>query len=177
MQPRVCLAQSRKELEQILELQQRNLPQILSRVEMEKEGFVTVSHNLDLLERMNAVCQHIIAKKEGKVIGYALSMHPDFGNEIEVLKPMFDEINSSALKGEKYIVMGQICIAKEYRGLGVFRQLYKTMQHAIQPQFQYIITEVDAENLRSLNAHYAIGFKDLRRYRSGGQEWHLIVLK
>ncbi|HMB61913.1 MAG TPA: GNAT family N-acetyltransferase [Eudoraea sp.] len=176
MQPRVCLAQSRKELEQILELQQHNLPQILSPGEKVKEGFVTVSHSLDLLERMNAVCQHIIAKKEGQVIGYALSMHPDFGNEIEVLKPMFDEVNSSALKDAKYIVMGQICIAKEYRGSGIFRQLYKAMQEAIQPHFQYIITEVDAKNLRSLNAHYAVGFKDLKRYHSGGQDWHLIVL-
>jgi hypothetical protein len=41
---------------------------------------------------MNAVCPHIIAKVDDKVVGCALCMHPLFSAVIAVLKSMFDEI-------------------------------------------------------------------------------------
>ena len=40
-------------------------------------------------------------------------MHPKFSNEIDILKPMFKEINSVVPHDEKYMVMGQICIDKK----------------------------------------------------------------
>ena len=58
-------AESLKELEQILDLQQRNLPKNISQEESTKEGFVTVEHTLDLLKSMNDVCGHIIAVDDG----------------------------------------------------------------------------------------------------------------
>jgi len=165
------------ELEEILSLQKENLPNALSKKEIEKEGFVTVSHTLDLLSTMNEVCPHIIAKNNDKVIGYALCMHPRFGDDIAILKPMFKEINSVLSQGEKYMVMGQVCIDREYRKKGVFQNLYKKMQEVIKPYYNCIITEVDALNKRSLNAHYAIGFVELKTYNSNGQKWHLLALK
>lgn len=164
------------QLQQILSLQQRNLITNLSSGEKEKEGFVTVSHTLQQLADMNAACPHIIALDDEVVVGYALSMHPRFGNDIEVLKPMFLEIATVVPKTESFIVMGQICIDKEYRRQGIFRKLYETMKNAVKPEFTSIITEVDATNLRSLEAHYAVGFRDLKTYHAGGQEWKLIVL-
>ncbi|MCK0146279.1 GNAT family N-acetyltransferase [Arenibacter sp. F26102] len=165
------------ELQQILSLQQKNHLQNVDADEKEKEGFVTVSHTLEQLFNMNAVCPHIIAKDQDRVVGYALCMHPRFGNDIEVLKPMFKEIASVIPKGDPYMAMGQICIDKEYRRRGIFRKLYETMKNHIQPEFKSIITEVDATNLRSLDAHYAVGFEELKTYHSGGQDWKLIILK
>ncbi len=170
-------AANRLELEQILDLQQRNSIPVLSEDEKQKEGFVTVAHTYELLYRMNEVCPHVIAKDGNKVVGYTLCMHPAFGDEIEVLKPMFAEIGSVLPISEKYIAMGQVCVDKNYRGQGVFRKLYEAMKAAIQPEFQSIITEVDAKNTRSLQAHYAVGFKDLKIYSSGGHDWHLIILR
>ena len=169
-------ASTPQELQQILDLQRANLPQSISSEEKSKEGFVTVNHEMSILSEMNNVCGHIIAKDDDKVVAYALCMHPQFGNEIEVLKPMFSEINKTKFRKESYIVMGQICIDKTYRKRGIFRKLYETMQRAIAPEFSIIITEVDLTNLRSLEAHYAVGFKLLKQYRSGGQNWALIYL-
>lgn len=169
--------QNKKELEQILFLQKENLPNALSKKEIAKEGFVTIAHTYDLLDAMNKVCPHIIAKEEDKVIGYALCMHPKFGNEIDILKSMFKEINAVLSPGEKYIVMGQVCIHKAYRKMGIFQSLYKKMQDVIKPDFNCIITEVDTLNKRSLNAHLAIGFVELKTYNSNGRKWHLIALK
>ena len=169
-------ASSADELEQILLLQRENLPEAISEEVRIKQGFVTVHHGFDLLKRMNDVCPHIIAKKDDKVVGYALCMHPNFGDEIDVLLPMFSEIKKIVDPHKKYIVMGQVCIDKLFRKRGLFRRLYETMLHEIQPNFTSIITEVDIKNSRSQQAHYAIGFQLLSRYQSGGHNWELIEL-
>ena len=131
---------------------------------------------MEILKVMNKVCPHIIAKSDSRVVGYALCMHPQFADEIAVLRPMFAEIDSVLPKNDKYIVMVQVCIDKAFRRQGVFRQLYRTMQDAVRPEFHRIITEVDTENTRSLQAHYAIGFVDLKSYQLDHRVWKLISL-
>lgn len=170
-------AKSETELNQILALQRANLLENVSSKEKKKEGFVTVCHTLDVLKAMNDVCPHILAKFDDTVIGYALCMPPKFADKIEVLRPMFDQIEAIRPTVENYIVMGQICVARAFRGKGVFRKLYQTMREAVQAEFAHIITEVDAENRRSLRAHYAVGFEELKTYRSEGQEWKVIGMR
>lgn len=164
------------ELRQILELQRANLPSPILTEVQKTEGFVTVKHDLDILNRMNDVCPHFIAKSEDRVVGYALSMHPSFENEIEVLVPMFSEIRKVNELSD-FIVMGQICIAEDYRRQGIFRSLYEEMLYGIQPEFSSIITEVDLENSRSLNAHHKIGFKGISTYYSDNRHWELMKLE
>ena len=164
-------------LEQILLLQQQNLPKNLTDKEKEREGFLTVEHSFEVLKAMNEECRHIIALENGKVVAYALCMHPKFAESIEVLRPMFQEI-SQIVKGKKnYMVMGQICVAKTNRGQGIFRKLYETMKEKLPEGFDTIITEVDAKNQRSVNAHKAIGFSEIKRYKADGKVWSLITLK
>jgi GNAT superfamily N-acetyltransferase len=164
-----------KDLKDILALQQENLPERLSEETALREGFVTVSHPLFLLQKMNEVCPHIIAMDRERLVGYALCMHPEFSTEIPVLVPMFREIEE-LLPDTNYIVMGQICIDKEYRGLGIFRGLYQTMKNELREDFELIVTEVDGRNTRSLDAHFAIGFNTIKKYQSDGRDWYLIVL-
>ena len=170
-------ASTNEELEQILVLQQKNLPKNLSDAQMAKDGFLTVEHSYDILKEMNDVCPHIVAIDKREVIGYALCMHPKFAESIDILKPMFHEINKAIEGKTNYMVMGQICVAVSHRGMGLFRQLYVTMQAKLPLGFDSIITEVDAKNHRSMRAHQAIGFTELKRYHSDEKEWSLIVLK
>lgn len=170
-------ATSEKDLNEVLELQKRNLPENLSQKEKKEEGFVTVKHSLDILGKMNNACPHTIAKYNNKIIGYALSMTKDFGNQIEVLKPMFQEV-SKVISDKKYIVMGQICIDKNHRKKGVFRGLYNYMKNEVcTTNFDLIITEIDILNERSINAHKAIGFKKLLDYKSEGKNWRIVSLE
>ncbi len=165
------------ELRQILYLQKENLPANLSKEQQQKEGFLTVEHSLELLQAMNDRWPHTLAKVNENVVGYALSMHPDFGKEIDLLLPMFQKLEIIRSHGSKYMVMGQICIAKAYRGKGLFRGLYEAMRKNLGSQFTEIITEIDANNQRSLNAHLAIGFAEILRYRTDTREWVLVALK
>lgn len=170
-------ASTEKELEQILQLQQQNLKSVVPSDEKETDGFLTVEHDLALLKKMNDVCPHIIAIDGQQLVGYALCMHPKFADSIEILRPMYDEINKVVSQTDNFMVMGQICVAKDHRGKGIFRDLYKTMQNNLPKGFDTIITEVDGENRRSLGAHLNVGFRTLKVYESMGRSWHLIGLK
>nr|WP_299386972.1 GNAT family N-acetyltransferase [Allomuricauda sp.] len=171
-------ASNPSELEQILALQHGNLPKNLSEEEQSTDGFLTVEHSYTILKEMNDECGHIIALDNEKVVAYALCMHPKFSESIEVLKPMFQEINLAINGRQNYMVMGQICVAKSHRGQGVFRKLYETMKDKLPAGMDTIITEVDARNQRSLNAHKAVGFTILKRYTDeNGKQWALIQLQ
>ena len=170
-------AETLSELQQILQLQKLNLPEAVSKEEQNEEGFVTVRHDLEILRLMNDSCPHNIAVHNNQVIGYALSMHPDFGNSIEILKPMFEEIDKVVPNEISYLVMGQICIDKAYRKQGIFRGLYSFMKDSFKNDFDWIITEVDVQNQRSLQAHKAVGFKSLSSYISSNISWELIYLQ
>ena len=169
-------SRTNSDLLQILEVQKSNLFKNLSEEEREKEGFVTVSHTFEQLQKMNEICSHIIVKVDNIVVGFALCMTRSFSNEIEILKPMFQELEKIVSKAENYIVMGQICIAKEYRRKGIFKKLYLEMKNAIKKDYNLIITEVDSKNERSLRAHASVGFRHLKTYTSNQQEWQIISL-
>ena len=169
------------ELHEILQLQRLNIAQVLSSSEIEKEGFVTVHHDFNILKKMNTVCAHCIAKVNGKVVGYALCMDKRFKNKIDVLRSMFEEIDNSLVHHPKkytnYIVMGQICIDEDYRKKGIFRGLYNYMKEELKNEFNCVITEVDIKNIRSSDAHKAVGFKLLKTYVSDDKTWELILLE
>lgn len=166
-------ADTDKELYGILNLQEQNLRENTSETEKEQEGFVTVQHDFEILNRMNMGSPHIIALHNNQVIGYALVMLKEFKDDISVLRPMFSEIDK-AIDHNSYVTMGQVCIDKDYRRKGVFRGLYNCMKTHLKDKFSMIITEVDQKNIRSMNAHFAIGFKHLQTYHALGQDWELI---
>lgn len=173
------LTSTKQDLEEILALQQKNLPQHISSKEQQKEGFVTVEHTLEILHKMHKAHPHIIALHNSKIVGYALCMGKEFKNDIPVLTPMFDEIEASISALENtinYIVMGQICVAKSFRRKGIFRGLYSVMKQHVSPHYDAIITEISLQNKPSSKAHKSIGFESLKTYTLNTQEWELILL-
>ncbi|MDI6048208.1 GNAT family N-acetyltransferase [Flavobacterium sp. XS2P24] len=163
------------ELEQIRTLQLQNSSKNISSEEKLQEGFVTVQHSVALLEQMNSACAHIIAKDNDAVVGFALVMLSGFRNEIKALIPMFERIDELVSKDKTYVVMGQICVDKNHRKQGIFRGLYHFYREELQHQFDYLITEVAAINLRSMQAHEAIGFKIIDTYNEDGIVWNIIL--
>lgn len=175
------VAESHRDLYSILKLQQKNLASSVSREEALEQGFVTVEHDFELLKRMNTPFPHVIAKASDEVIGYTLVMLPHMRYEIPVLEAMFDQIDNMMYKGHllsntRYFIMGQVCISKDYRGLGVFKGLYHEMADRMTADFDYIVTEISLGNLRSINAHQKVGFETIKEYRAeDGEDW-LIAL-
>ena len=170
-------AKTENDYNKILELQRQNLPYKLSNKEAKQQGFVTLEHNVELLKKICGHHAHVIALDERKIIGYALVMVKEYSSEIPLLISMFNQINKiSSIDPESYVVMGQICIAKEYRGMGIFKGLYEKLKLELQGHFRQIITEVATSNVRSIGAHNSIGFQSIHRYTSDEKTWELICL-
>ena len=172
-------AASSQELQAILNLQQQNLPKALTEEEAASQGFLTIEHTFDLLKKMNSPYPHIVAKINNCLAGYALVMLEEWKIHIPLLIPFIDKVNKTVYKGKKlkdasFIVMGQVCVAKPYRGTGVFLGLYQHLVDAVKHDFDYIVTGISFKNTRSLRAHAKIGFKNINSY---GGEWALVLLE
>lgn len=174
---------TRQQIQQMLELQQRNLPKNITKAEAQEQGFVTVEHDENLLWEMNQEYPHTVATDGESIVGYTLVMTKDFKDRIPVLFPMFEQIDQLSYKGNPlvetgYFIMGQVCIDKNYRGQGIFKNMYQAMCEQLKGKFDYMITEVSLRNARSLRAHEKVGFKTLLEYVSpDGEQWRLIILE
>lgn len=174
-------ANSKTDLEGILKLQKSNLRQSLDPEEIQSQGFVTVDHSYDLLKKLNDVEQHVIAKDQDKVIGYVLAMTKSSKFEVPVLFPMFEALETVLYKNKKvsaynYIIVGQVCVAKEYRGQGIFDNCYATYRKFYKDKYDFAITEIAKTNNRSLNAHKRIGFEEIYTHVGLNKTEWIVVL-
>lgn len=169
------------EIRQILELQRVNLPSNISEEELRDQGFVTVRHDEPLLTDMHAAEPQIIARDGDRIVGYALVMLPSFADRIPVLQPMFRLLETLDYRGQSlqeynYYIIGQICVAKDYRGQGVVEGLYRQHREQLSGRYDLTITEISDRNQRSLRAHHRIGFETIHRYTApDGELWHVIA--
>ena len=163
-----------RELVQILDLQRENLARNLTPEQVAAQGFVTVEHTLDLLKRMHAIEPSIIAKEGDGLAGYALVMPVECRRFIPVLEPMFQRMESLGLFRERFYVMGQICVAREWRGKGVFDLLYDAHRRSLGAAYDSVVTEVALRNARSMRAHARVGFAVIDRYRDATDDWALL---
>lgn len=176
---------SEVEVSQILDLQALNLVSAISPDAAKAQGFLTVRHDADVLLRMNKTKPSILAKDGNILAGYALIMPTEFADEIPILKPLFELLPKIQVKTvsfsdpSRWFVMGQICVAEQYRGMGVFDGLYRKMREECLGVYDFTVTEVAERNSRSLRAHERAGFETIHRYDDPltGETWRVIILK
>ncbi len=182
MNPSIVIkqAESLPDLKQILSLQAENHTQNLTQEDKKTNGFVTVKHDLELLTKMNIATPQIIAQDNGQVVGYALVMLKEFSEFIPVLAPLFEKLNTLSFKNRPlakydFYVMGQICIAKAYRGQGIFENLYLKHKELYSNTFEICVTEISANNFGSMKAHERLGFKTIHSYRGKTDTWNIVL--
>ena len=174
-------ADTENDLGGILRLQKSNLPVNLSDDEIRSQGFVTVIHSYADLLKLNNIEPHIIAKDNGQVIAYLLAMTKQSGHDIPVLIPMFmifEEVifGGKMISDYNYMVVGQVCVDKQYRGQGILDKCYWRYREQFKGKYDFAITEIAATNPRSLNAHKRIGFTEIHRYSTPDDvEWSVVI--
>jgi len=168
------------ELQQIHLLNQENIKHNLSAVEKDREGFVSWLYSVPLLQQMHTLAPSTIVKDGDKVVGYALTtledareFHPDLESMFRNLETV--HYNAKKLFDYKFYCMGQICIAKQYRGMGIVNMLYQKHREVFSSKYDFILTEISTANLRSIKAHEKIGFKTIHTYKDVMDEWNVVV--
>lgn len=167
------------DLQRILELQRANLAANIDGGELRSQGFVTAVHSLESLQQLHALGPSIIARAGAELAGYALTMLVEARRFVPILDPMFQLLEQLSWRGRplhqlNHYVMGQVCVAKAFRGQGVFDALYAGHRAAYRDRFELLVTEVSVRNARSLRAHERVGFEPLHRYRDEVDEWLVI---
>ncbi|MBE0424926.1 MAG: GNAT family N-acetyltransferase [Lutibacter sp.] len=171
-----------EDLLEIMALQKINLLENLTEIERQNQGFLTVIHSLEVLEKMQAESPNIIIKDKNKIVGYVLAMTKKSKFDIPVLIPMFDTFDKIKYKEKlvseyNYIVMGQVCIDKKYRGLGLFDGGYEAFKNYFKIEYDFAITEIATKNTRSRAAHKRVGFEEIYKYTDPENvEWNIVVL-
>ena len=168
------------ELEGIKKLQQENLRKNLSDQESASQGFVTAEYTLAFLEKMHKESPSIIAKAGDQVVGYALVSVKSMRREHDLLADLFNSIDQikyhdQFLKEAHYVVVGQLCIAKDYRGLGLVPRIYRCFKESLYSEFDYCITDVAKDNPRSLKVHLKSGFQVIDSINYGGLRWNIVL--
>jgi hypothetical protein len=178
--PTVCIANSQKDLEGILVLQSKNLAQNVAEEEKKEQGFVMVSHDLKDLQLFSKHAPQLILKKDEKVIGYLLAMSKTLRETVPMLKPMFEQIDQIRYQGKSlndsnYLIVGQVCVGKEFRGLGLIDKMFAEYRKLFKEEYDYAITEIVTSNSRSVRAHLRIGFEIIHTFQDDFQEWNIVL--
>ena len=165
----------------IIALQKENLPAKLTADEMLEQGFVTVVHSMEDLRKMKGYERNLIMKDGDKIAGYLLAMTKNSQSDIPVLIPMFEVFDKILYCGKlvtyyKFMVVGQVCIDKNYRGKGLLDKSYTAYKNLYKNKYDFAITEIATANHRSLNAHKRIGFKEVHQFTDINKiEWSIVI--
>lgn len=175
------LTETDSELQGILDLQRLNLLNEISEAEKIEQGFVTVKHSLNQLRLMHDIEPHVIAVANERVIGYILAMTKESKDLVPVLVPMFEQFDQlmfgkKYLSAYHYMVIGQICVDKRYRGQGIFDKMYDLYRSTFSSRYDFAITEIALSNFRSLKAHQRVGFRTIHEFEDTTQKWAIVLL-
>ena len=174
------LVNNNEELQQILDLQQQNLPKNISAEELKSQGFVTFQHDLKILQEFHQLAPSVIVKNDDKVVAYALTVVNEARHIFPSIESMFVLLETLQWKGKpfhdfRYYGMGQICVAKDHRGKGVFEMLYQQHKISYSNRYDLLVTMISTKNHRSLKAHEKVGFETVLIEKDELDEWAVVV--
>lgn len=176
----LTLVSNELEIQGIKSLQEQNLRTNISDEEALSQGFLTASYTMDYLREMNAVAPTVIVKDGDVIAGYAMVATQPVRNGHDLIDYLFNTIDRTAYQGKllgetNYVVVGQLCVAKAYRGLGLVQQLYGHFRDCYADQFEYLVTDVAHANTRSLRTHLKRGFQVIDTLTYGGIGWDIVL--
>ena len=174
------IARTEEDLHQILSLQKLNLKNEISDETKKEQGFLTVNHKIEELALMQQSTPQIVARANGQIVAFALAMLPDLGKLISDLQPMFTILEGLSWRSQKltdynYYIMGQICVDVNFRGQGVFDQLYQKHKEIYSSEYDLCITEISTSNTRSQRAHERVGFQTIHTHLDHVDDWNVVA--
>jgi len=164
----------------IISLQRMNLRKNLSPEEISSQGFLYVEHDPETLQDICKEEPAVVAMEGDELAGYAICMNKMQGARVPELAPFFNTLDSLKFKNTplhqaSYMVCGQICVSKAYRGQNLVRKLYDLMSFH-RTKYKFCITEISTHNNRSLKAHFKVGFVPIHEYVNAKREpWQIVI--
>jgi hypothetical protein len=174
------LAATDKELELIAALSSANLSANISAETKAKEGFVSWFYPPDVLKTLQAIAPSVIVMDEDRLAGYAITLTPECLPAYPAAIPTYEHAssllhNGLPLGGQRFYLMGQICVAEPYRGQGLVNILYAGHRLFYSGKYDLLLTEISISNPRSLKAHQKIGFQVIDTHEDPQGSWDVVL--
>jgi len=177
----ILRASTIEDLEDIKFLQSQNHKSILSADEKSTQGFLTAQYSIDFLKIMHEAEPAVIARdEEGNLAGYVLASPKSVRGIHSLLDELFTTADNLTFNGKKleevnYVLVGQLCVAKPFRGMGLVPRMYDFFKKELSSKYDCSITDVDMNNPRSLKAHLNSGYSILATLEYGAITWNVVI--
>lgn len=145
------------DIKNILVLQEKYL--VTNMPESEKnQGFVTTPFSVEQIKFVITQDCLFVAEADDKIAAYVFVGTWDFFSQWKIFTLMAENLpnlkfENKALDKITSFQYGPICIDTDYRGQGVFEQLFETMRKTLNKQFPVGVTFINKLNKRSFEAH------------------------
>jgi predicted N-acetyltransferase YhbS len=164
----------------VLALQEANLSDNLS-APARGEGFLSARFSREQFARMDRDVGVLVARDAERVVGYLCASGVELNQQFPLLAAMIERYGEVSFQGraladQKTFVYGPVCVDRSYRGRGVLRGLFRSLQHALSGRFDAGVAFVAEDNQRSLAAHIAgLGMQDVGEFEFKDKRYRILA--
>ena len=145
----------------ILDLQARNQPS--------RGGTLSASLPRERIIAMVADLPAIVARRDGRVVGYLLSCSPATNADVPVIRAMLDAYPGAP---DAY-VYGPICVDEGERGKGLASAMFGELRRRLPGREGVLFIRRD--NAASLSAHARMGMREVAGFTHGGAAFAVLA--
>lgn len=164
----------------ILELQAKNLVTNLNDDE-KKDGFVTTPFSIDQIRDLIELQGVFIALDDKKVVSYVMCASWQYWIQWPMFEYMASFLDTLEYKGKKLTFensyqYGPICIDKEYRGTGLFKDIFEFARKEMNKRYPILVTFINKINKRSYEAHVRkLGLEVITEFEFNNNNFYELV--
>ena len=147
--------------------------------EDKKDGFITADFTPDQMEAL--ITQEdgcFVAKDQGRIVAFALSASWGFWSAWPIFQKMIEDLPSLTYQGyqlsiENSYQYGPVCVARDYRGTGVFQDLFAFALQQMSTRYPVMLSFINTINERSYAAHITkLGLDVIQQFEFNGNTYH-----
>lgn len=171
---------AREDIPAILDVQAANFIGNLGDAERQ-DGFLSVMFTAKQLEEMAGHVGIIVAVGGSRLAGYLCASSCEFNRLFPLLAAMmqrFDGIDyrGRPLASSHVFIYGPVCIDQSYRGRGLLRGLYETLQREVVGRYDIGVAFVAHDNPHSLRVHVdGLGMAHVGEFDFSGKQYHILA--
>jgi hypothetical protein len=169
------------DIEQILQLQAKNLYANLSEVKRTANGFVTTPFTIDQIKALIAQIGAFVVEDQNHLAGYVFAGSWHFFSQWPIFPYMVSRFPNLQYQGMKITAentfqYGPVCIDQALRGTAAFPQLFDEMKAGLVDRFPIGVTFINKANPRSFAAHTKkLNLDVIDEFEFNGSFFHMLA--
>jgi L-amino acid N-acyltransferase YncA len=150
-----------------------------------KDGYLSIAFSENEFREFNRNLGVVVAKVQGKVIGYCCVSSAAFNAQFPILDQIVANLSDYAVPGAQQrptaattCFYGPACIALPFRGRNVLTHLFSHgLRLAHDAGYSFCFSFISSENQRSLKAHLKLPFHKVGKVAYNEKEYIVIACK